>query len=392
MTSPIELVAPEILKSVVEGVKRSRELPVRPLETPLGSLAGKKSNDVAQVAATIIRDLLFVDIKNTFDVICNLYRSRSSASEADHWVRLAGEIAEHNLTVWTQAGAILQLELMDRIRGFSVAERGELKALIVPVLRHVLATELSETTWDFDCVTFHRGEIAPSDLLRRLRQDVITILHEYDAAVGDDKERAELIDMFSAAMKLRSASPSPPPDLAAIVYANAVEIVGCFTLQVQRWPFELRQKVEHNLLWKYRHHGKSPPPELTNDAAERARVELVQAIHTFRAKVNEEAAFTTYKLLVGFQSVFPPAWDDSKFDHVAEEAYRKAEVENVVARIDADNAVEWLAPIRRCAATKSDDLATFPMFTYFLERLAVVKSLTRNSVMFGVCPCESSHH
>ena len=53
----VELIAPDILKSVVEGVTRSRNLPVRQRETPFGQLEGKKPDDVAQIAASIIRDL-----------------------------------------------------------------------------------------------------------------------------------------------------------------------------------------------------------------------------------------------------------------------------------------------------------------------------------------------
>jgi hypothetical protein len=125
----------------------------------------------------------------------------------------------------------------------------------------------------------------------------------------------------------------------------------------------------------YRHYGKSPPPDLTNAAAEKTREELVRAILAFRAKVNEDQAFTTYKLLVGFESVFPPAWEDPEFDYKAEDEYRKAEIETLVSKIDADNAEAWLATIRRCAATQSNDLATFPMFAYFLERLAITRPL-----------------
>ena len=55
--------------------------------------------------------------------------------------------------VWQQAGPVVQVELMDRILGFSKDARSELKPLIIPVLRHVLSTELSGTSWDFNSAT-----------------------------------------------------------------------------------------------------------------------------------------------------------------------------------------------------------------------------------------------
>ena len=369
----VELIAPDILTSVAEAVTRSRNLLVRPRETPFGSLEGKKPDDVAQIAATIIRELRFIDIKRTFEIICELYRSSSSSTEVEQWIKLARELAEPNLMVWKQAGPVVQMELMDRILGFSASVRIELKALIVPVLKHVLSTELSGTSWDYNRVTLHQGETPPTDLLRKLRQDAIAILYEYDASISDENERASLINVFFEAMGLRSFSGPPNPNLAVIVFANAAEIITYFTSKVQHWPFELRQKVEHNLLWKYGHYGKSPPSNLTNVAAEKVREQLTKAILKFRTKANEDQAFTTYKLLVGFESVFPPAWDDPEFDHTAEDAYRKAEIETLISKIDTDNTDVWLATIRRCAATQSNDLATFPMFAHFLKRLAIVR-------------------
>ena len=58
--------------------------------------------------------------------------------------------------------------------------------------------------------------------------------------------RAELISVFSSAISLRSFSGSPKPELAAIVFANAAEIIGYFSSRVQHWPYELRQKVNTN--------------------------------------------------------------------------------------------------------------------------------------------------
>ncbi len=259
---------------------------------------------------------------------------------------------------------------MERILSLSVDERRFFRALIIPIIRNMLSTELSGATADFNTVTFHRGEVPPSDLLRRLRQDAIAVLYEYDATASSETERRELIALLSAAMTVRSSGRAPNPELAAIVYANATEIIAYFTAQMDRWPFELRQKIEHDPLWKYRHHGTAPPPELTNLEAEEARGRLIQSILAFRSKVNIDSSFTTYKLLVGFQSVFPPAWNDRKLDHAAEDCYRKAEIEKLILTMDMDNADDWLATIRRCAATQSEDLATFPNFAHFLERLA----------------------
>ena len=54
----------------------------------------------------------------------------------------------------------------------------------------------------------------------------------------------------------------------------------------------------------------------------------------------------------------------------AEEAYRLQQVDKLVGEINSAMAAEWLAIIKRCAATRSNDGATFLTFIEFLKRLA----------------------
>src|SRR5262249_23935783 len=93
----------------------------------------------------------------------------------------------------------------------------------------------------------------------------------------------------------------------------------------------------------------------------------------FRDVVNANKGFTTYKTLVGFESVFPPAWDDPNFGYQQEEAYKEQRINEFVAEVNEKNSEEWFAIIRRCAQTESNDLATFPSFGHFLRKLSRAK-------------------
>src|SRR5439155_3972081 len=93
------------------------------------------------------------------------------------------------------------------------------------------------------------------------------------------------------------------------------------------------------------------------------------AILRFRDAINQDQAFVTYKVLVGHESVFPPAWEDENFHYEGSDAYRKQEIEKFVEGIDKKNANKWYNVIKRCVETKSNDWATFPNFGTFLERL-----------------------
>ena len=100
-----------------------------------------------------------------------------------------------------------------------------------------------------------------------------------------------------------------------------------------------------------------------------ARQRLTEKIFSFRDLVNRDRGFVVYKTLVGYQSVFPPAWEDAEFDLQGQDAYRGQRIGKLVTEVTEESADEWLAVLSRCARTESNDLATFPSFGRFLEEL-----------------------
>src|SRR4051812_39354896 len=80
-----------------------------------------------------------------------------------------------------------------------------------------------------------------------------------------------------------------------------------------------------------------------------------------------------YKTLVGYQSVFPPAWESDEFNYKEMHAYRGDRIKELVNEIDVSNADKWLETLIRCARTESNDLATFPSFGQFLNQLSEEK-------------------
>jgi hypothetical protein len=57
-----------------------------------------------------------------------------------------------------------------------------------------------------------------------------------------------------------------------------------------------------------------------------------------------------------------PQWDDEGFDYVKTEDYRRERIAEYVGSLSDETENDWYATIERCAATKSNDMATFPLF------------------------------
>jgi len=135
----------------------------------------------------------------------------------------------------------------------------------------------------------------------------------------------------------------------------------------------LLEEFEHDCLWHYRRSNSLPPSIAGDKELATARDELSEAVLAFRDRVNADQHFVIFKTLVGFQSVFPPAWKDGDFDIHGITEYRKAEVTKLVDQVSEKTADEWFQIIANCAKTQSNDLAMFPSFGSFLDQLGAAK-------------------
>ena len=94
------------------------------------------------------------------------------------------------------------------------------------------------------------------------------------------------------------------------------------------------------------------------------------AILRFRDTINADDRFVQYKVLVGFESVYPHHWTDEEFDFQGADEYRRTEADGYIDAINDVNEREWFDLITRCAETQSTDWATFPVFGNFISNLA----------------------
>ena len=116
------------------------------------------------------------------------------------------------------------------------------------------------------------------------------------------------------------------------------------------------------------------PESMASDASlAGTRDGLLAAALAFRDAINSDRKFVVYKTLVGFESVFPPAWDDPSFGYREAEEYRSAQVELMLNEVTDATAEAWFELLSRCAQTQSSDAATFPTFGRFLSGFGETK-------------------
>ncbi len=366
----LESVHAEVRSAVVVAVEQAYSTEPRAIDTPFGNLPGNTVTQVVTAAADILDYLRYFDVEATFDAICKLFKLAKSEEERKRLLHSTEILSKHELEIWKHAGPLVQQRLVERIRRMGRDEVEPVRPVVMKALGEVLETELSGTSGTYNTVTLHRGAAVPSDALANMRSAAIALVKGFFRDVRADRDRRSIIQALAGAMAIPGVGRASIGLLKTIL-RDTIEIVEFYIESAPMLSYELLQNLENRLLWEYRRKGKVAKEADPEIAA--LRTSLVERIFAFRDQINRDEKFVIYKTLVGFESVFPPAWKGEDGHYKAEEAYRNERIAELVSAVTEETAEEWFSIILRCAQTESDDLATFPPFGRFLEALGKSK-------------------
>lgn len=362
----------DIRGAVAAAVQAARTTKTKPITTPWGDMRGRSAEDVVELAMSILDHLRYVSLdaaEATFDTLSELYPGAATEKEREQILKSVKSLASHNYQVWKAGGPVIQDMLVRKIRGWDAGTLDALRPVALAVLHQVLRPESTGTSATYKTVTLITANVVPSDALTRIRAASIDLLEQLFRTAPDDFERRKVKQALLDATRLPQRGGAESA-LRLTVFENSAHVARFFTSVANTLSHELLQTLEKSFLWLYRHTRRPADAPAEDPPIAVARSDFIDAILAFRERINSNRDFVVYKTLVGFESVFPPEWEGDPMDFQAKEAYRNARISELVADVNATNADAWLKTLRRCASTKSDDLATFPSFGRFLEELA----------------------
>jgi hypothetical protein len=360
---------PELRAALLRAVDDANVTKTQPIETPFGNFDGNTAADVIRLCVGIISDLRYVDVGATLRALGHIYQASNDADVRKEVEWCVEELARYDLDVWRQVGPAVQLELVSVIDGFAGEERNALWRLLHTVWRECLNTELRGTSWSADAVTISSGAVAAVDELRTIRRSSIDGLLEFCDKAPSAEEKRSILSSLWTATRLPSQG-NYSNDLCAMIICDTKRIVDEITVRAAAEPYQVLEHVEHHLLFEHQRAQQIATAEHDRYGCNALAHELDTSILNFRDSVNTDPGFVRYKTLVGYESVMPPQWDDESFDYAKTEEYRRERIAEYVESLSDETENEWYATIERCAATKSNDMATFPLFCEFLALLA----------------------
>lgn len=209
---------------------------------------------------------------------------------------------------------MLQMALVDHLAGMSDPEVDSIRPVALTVWTEAIQSDISGAKWKADSVVLSTGAVPASDLLREVRDKAIKALFAaFDRSTDDAQKRAVLSALDAATRTPNQAQ--FPKELLATTLKDATRIIDFVTERAKASSYELLQHLEHQFFYDYlRAKGFTADPESRFGCQAEAEA-LVSAIFKFRDTINADDRFVRYKVLVGFESVYPGHWTDEEFDH-----------------------------------------------------------------------------
>ena len=332
-------------------------------------MEGFKADAVTKLIVEIVESLRYADVVGTLKLLIDIYRDEPNERIRRQIVDAVKNLAEYDIDAYQQVGPMLQMALVDHLAEMSDADLDRIRPIALTVWTEAIQSDMTGAKWKADSVTLSTGAVPSSDPLIEVRDKALQALFAaYDRSTDDGEKRAVLTALDAATRTPTQAQYSK--ELLATTLKDATRIVEFVTERARATSYELLQHLEHQLVFDYfRAKGFIPDAE-NRFGCQTEAAALVAAILKFRDTVNADERFVRYKVLVGFESVYPQHWTQEDFDYTGAEEYRHREADRYIEEVNEANENDWVDLISRCAATKSDDLATFPAFGHFISKLA----------------------
>lgn len=230
-----------------------------------------------------------------------------------------------------------------------------LDALLI-LADEILSPTIEGTSWDYETVTWSTGTVPVNDDLKAIRTRTLEyIFGQYNLELPEASRR-QIISAAFAATEFPRGELSP--ELQSIIEADTLMVFDWIKSIIPNETYPVLQNLEHSVYWRF-YHG-------ITEAIKASALDIRDLLAT-------DSEYQIYRDLIGFESIFED-WETSRSkerDFAKIEAERKAAAEKYIESIRDETWPVWRERILKFSETRSNDMATFPLFYEFLHNLAV---------------------
>jgi hypothetical protein len=272
------------------------------------------------------------------------------------------KVAAYNLDVFYGndrqggIGASPQKQVTDLLSGLGVDHLIKFHHAVLALADSLLSPTIEGTRWSSTAVTISNAAAPAGGGVADVRAVTIQLLKRLYAVLPGAPWKLSVINVLNGATRPHRF-PTGGEDAAAMISANTQEVLAFYKGLVGTADFQVVQKIESLSYWVYYH---APNDQIKRDAL------------VIEQEIAANAEYQIYKTLIGYESIFL-SWEDlRKQDSYWEDTdkVRREKATEFANSITTTNFQTWRERILSYAKTRSEDLATFPIFYDFLETFA----------------------
>ena len=360
----------DIRSAVEAAIVKSRTTPVVARGGSMGGYRGAKPIDVAKHGLEILDALRYGYVDDAFQLLARLWQGATEPDEKKAIETSIERLAKYSIPIWNQVGAGVQLTLTDELVELGAERRALIRPVVLLVCRAALGSEMnhSEAT-SFNTITFSKATVGPHETLVAARRKAITLGLEALAASDTSKQWRESWNCLWSGTQ-GGIGGTKDASIRKMQFELMRELCSVVEKDRTRIPYDVLQEIEENLYWAHRRLGRKKDADSEKaDEREPLEREIQAALVGCRDALNCDTRYVAYKTLVGFRTVLIEEWD-GEIDVVEKERRRGERIAAYAEAVTAETRDYWLRLIVDCAATESDDGATFPPLTKFFNLIS----------------------
>lgn len=362
---------PVVVDRLIAAAQAARATAPVAVETPYGNYAGKSFEQVLIPIGEILSYYRYVDPAKTFAAALALDDLAEAPDAAKGVIKLVEGLTKFDFHL-ADHGLGVQATILDAIDHLGPEGWDAHRRLLTPMLGNMLSLEVSGTTHYSAKVEFKRGTLSVSHELKSIRVRAVHLLKAIFVRADTDVQR------LAALQAIRNATRAPMQGgysdaTQELIIRSAAEVIEFHTKILPGLSLELRQACEAWVNRLYLTYMELPDKMRAQPRLLEAQAPLIAAGLGFRDAVNADPEYLIFKTLVGYESVFPPAWADRNFHYTEVEAYRQGLFPGLIDSVTDATAEAWLRRLDLFARADGTDRATFTSFGKFLNQLAGAK-------------------
>lgn len=349
-----------LVVSFVQSLK-SRVLSQDGQAIPATLIRYRSAGHLIREAIDVLNSVRYLHIEAVVDFLLELSRTDEEEVRSKA-VRALEMIAKLDIDIFygdRGLGAQPQARIIAHISKLDDTQLIANSNVIFGVLRILLSPSMEGHSWTYSSVTISRGEIMSNAGISDMRAETIALLKRMfplNLAFGYRKEVLRSLDAAT-----RRERPSIDADTAIMFERDALTVLDFLRGLVVTEALPVLQTIEHQAYWNYYH---------------AASASIQAAALLVRDALEVHTEYQIYKQLIGFEGIFGE-WEDlrrseSAWDYT--DTKRRAAAKQYVDAINTSTYEEWRDRVLEFSKTRSDDLATFPVYYEFLEAIGREKS------------------